>query len=159
MSFLAIGLLGGLFILAVCNDVATREISDYIWMSFLIVALFFGYLFQWHSLLGVLLIYLFFFLLWKLGMLGGGDVKLITTSSVFFTPQDQLHYIFNISLAGGFLALCYLLARGRFPILFCGDRLFARIARIESWRIRRGRPLPYAIAIAAGFAITVLKTH
>lgn len=153
------GLLGGLFILAVCNDVATREISDYIWMGFLVVAIFFGYIFYWHSLLGAVLIYLFFFLLWKLGTLGGGDVKLITASSVFFTTNNQLHYVFNIFLAGGLLAVCYLIGRSRFPILSCHENSFTRIARIESWRIRRGGPLPYAIAIAAGFAITVLKTH
>ncbi|MFT8690647.1 prepilin peptidase, partial [Acetobacter orientalis] len=88
MPFIVIGLLGGLFFLAVCNDIATREISDCIWVVFFVVAIFFGYILSWHSVLGAIFIYLFFFLLWKLDLLGGGDVKLIAASSIFFTIQD-----------------------------------------------------------------------
>jgi len=159
MSFFVMGLLGSLFFVAACNDVATREISDYIWLSFLAIAIIFGYALNWHSVLGAFFVYLCFFLLWKFGIFGGGDVKLIFASSIFFTIQNQINYIINISLAGGFLAACYLIGRGRFPILPYHKNLFTRIARIESWRIRRGGPLPYAIAIATGFAITVLKIH
>jgi hypothetical protein len=39
----------------------------------------------------------------------------------------------------------------RAPTSVCVHGLIARVVRIERWRISRGRSLPYACAIAAGY--------
>ena len=35
--------------------------------------------------------------------------------------------------------------------------LLRRVLRVESWRIRRGAPLPYGVAIAAGAAFALIR--
>ena len=91
-------------------------------------------------------------MIWRRGWMGGGDVKLLGASALGIAPGSVLTFIAAVSIAGGALAIFYLLARS----LISASReqrpvgLLARAARVERWRIRRGGPLPYACAIAAG---------
>jgi len=102
---------------------------------------------------------------WRRGWLGGGDVKLLGAASLIVPPGDVPAFICAVALAGGILALVYVIANRvtaarapkpgvhhRFPTM----GTFGRAIRIERWRIRRGGPLPYACAIAAGFVVVVL---
>lgn len=148
-----------LFSYAVYTDLKVREISNYVSGMFLLLAVTQGAALNYSTLLGSVGIYFALFFLWKMQKMGGGDVKLITSSSLFFSLSHQISYLLNITLAGGALSLFYLCGRNRLKILPRSEIYCGRIARIESWRIKRGWPMPYAIAIAAGFAITVWQIH
>ncbi len=95
-------------------------------------------------------------LLWRRGLMGGGDVKLFGASALLVPPVLVPSMIMCATLAGGVLALIYLVARRRPSERLarpdCGRPLglFARALRVERWRLRRGGPLPYAVAIAGG---------
>lgn len=87
-------------------------------------------------------------LAWRAGLLGGGDVKLLTAAAVLVPPAEVLPLLGHIGLAGGALALPYLLARVAAPL---PDANWAgRVWAVERRRLARGGPLPYAVAIAAG---------
>jgi prepilin peptidase CpaA len=102
---------------------------------------------------------------WRRGWLGGGDVKLLGAASLIVSPGHVPAFICAVALAGGILALVYVIANriiaARTPqslvhTQFPTPGIFGRALRIERWRIRRGGPLPYACAIAAGFVVVVL---
>ncbi|MGK7869788.1 prepilin peptidase [Falsiroseomonas sp. E2-1-a20] len=92
------------------------------------------------------------------GWLGGGDVKLASALALGLAPSATLDFVLATALAGGLLGLGYMagpgLARCRVPAL--GGRGFRRVAAVEVRRLRRGGPLPYAVAIAAGGIFTHL---
>lgn len=101
---------------------------------------------------------------WRRGWMGGGDVKLLGAVATMVPPHAVFSLLAFIAFAGGGLALVYVAGRtlaGKRKIDTSGRRpsgLPARVLRAESWRIRRGGPLPYACAIAAGVLITLFHT-
>jgi prepilin peptidase CpaA len=92
-------------------------------------------------------------LLWRRGLLGGGDAKLAAAGSVFLAPALVPQAALATALAGGVLALVYLALRPLLPSHLApagrARPMLVRFARVEAWRMRRGS-LPYAVAIAAG---------
>lgn len=90
--------------------------------------------------------------LWLLGLLGGGDVKLMAASMLVVPAHKTLDFAVLVPLSGGVLALFYLFLgcivrtpgyrRGRFPLWY-------RAVLAERWRIARRGPLPYGVAITA----------
>ena len=112
------------------------------------------------SLLAAVAVFAVLYVFWLRGWLGGGDVKLLA-ACVFAVPAGSVGgLLLAVSLAGGILALVYLVLRpavGRVgsPAGQPATSL-RRILRIEGWRIRRGGSLPYACAIAAGCAFTIV---
>ncbi len=101
--------------------------------------------------------------LWRLSVIGGGDVKLLAAVALCVPPANLLGLYMVIALTGTGLGLIYLVLR---PVMRrLAPRLRARlprtatlgqrIMRVEFWRIGRGRSLPYGIAIAAG-TLTVI---
>jgi prepilin peptidase CpaA len=95
--------------------------------------------------------------------MGGGDVKLLGAVSTLVPPHAVFTLLAFIAFAGGALAVVYLLGRAvagkrRIEVSRRPATLPARVLRAEAWRIRRGGPLPYACAIAAGLLITLLRT-
>ncbi|ONG50703.1 hypothetical protein BKE38_17480 [Pseudoroseomonas deserti] len=102
-------------------------------------------------------------LLWRLGWIGGGDAKLLPAIAPLAPPEALPGLLLAIALAGGLLALPYLLARRRLALPAgapsrCGASLGARLWRAECRRLRRGGPLPYAVAIAAGALLPLLHS-
>lgn len=98
------------------------------------------------------------FLCWRRGWLGGGDVKLLGATALAVPPASVPALLAATAIAGAWLALAYLAAR-RFVTAPGGPRprgLVARALRAERWRIARGGPLPYAVAIALGMAVVAL---
>lgn len=91
-------------------------------------------------------------LAWLRGWLGGGDVKLAAAFALVPPPGQVAAFVLATALAGGVLALVYLALVRRVPRPSPGRRagFLARCAKAEAWRMRRGGPLPYAVAIAAG---------
>jgi prepilin peptidase CpaA len=97
---------------------------------------------------------------WGRGWFGGGDVKLLAAAALLVAPDRVPALVLCIALAGGALALVYLLLQRVLPVprAVVPASLWSRVLRIEHWRIRRRAPLPYASAIVAG-ALLVLLTQ
>ncbi len=98
-------------------------------------------------------------LLWWRGWLGGGDVKLLAAASPLVAPGHALDLILAVAVAGGGLALVYLPGRRLFPRPAPGRprARLARLIRCERWRLSRHGPLPYAVAIAAGAILVLVR--
>ncbi|HEY5299200.1 MAG TPA: prepilin peptidase [Acetobacteraceae bacterium] len=94
---------------------------------------------------------------WRLGFIGGGDVKLLAACALAIPPHLVAALLIDTAMVGALLGLVYLAARNRLPRP--GARrpasLLARALRAERWRLAHGGPLPYAVAIAAGMAIVL----
>jgi prepilin peptidase CpaA len=110
------------------------------------------------GLLAGLLVFVVAALCWRRHWLGGGDVKLIAAAAITVPPSTVIPFIVAVSLAGSVLALLYLIGRRlvRAPAHERPHSLIGRALRVERWRIRRGGPLPYACAIAAGGLFTLI---
>lgn len=108
-------------------------------------------------------LFLILSLIWWLGLFGGGDVKLWSAGTLFVPPcwPAEWKAFSAILLAGGIIALIYILlrlARLRCSPVSCPRdlSLWRRSLRCEIRRIRKGGPLPYAVAICAGFLFTLV---
>lgn len=101
-------------------------------------------------------------LCWRRGWLGGGDVKLLGAAAVAMPPAVVPPFAVAVALAGGVISLIYLALGYLLPAPAAGGRVGRQVAlprrllRIERWRLRRGGPLPYAVAIAAGGLLVLL---
>jgi prepilin peptidase CpaA len=144
----------GLLIVAALHDLAARTIPDELSAAIATI----GILLRLHHgdfpgavtaagvMFGVTL------LLWQRGWMGGGDVKLLTAVALLLAPAQLPGAIMAIGIAGAFLALPYLTLRGvlRRPAASGRRHLVFRACRAERFRLRRGGPLPYGVAIALG---------
>jgi prepilin peptidase CpaA len=153
-------------IFSACHDIAVRTVPN----SAAVVLICIGIALRltegplsalgWSALIAFSVL-LVTFMFWRLGWMGGGDVKLLAGASFFLPPTlaAQAHLISGTALAGGVLAVLYLLVsmvmRRPVPQPRPGN-LLARIARCEQWRLSRRGPLPYAAAIAVGGVIATL---
>jgi prepilin peptidase CpaA len=98
------------------------------------------------------------FVFWRLGWMGGGDVKMLTAASIFVAPLSVPFLISGTAIAGGLLSLVYIVG-GAVVKRPHGPRppgFLRRAVRCEQWRLSRRGPLPYAAAIAAGGWIATL---
>jgi prepilin peptidase CpaA len=161
LAFAAIGL--ALLTAAAWRDLTTRTIPDTICLLLLAA----GVLAQLPngisavvaSAATALLLFAVLFAAFARGLLGGGDVKLITALAVGLSPYDCYRLVVATAFAGGFLALAYLLLSRtvRAAPTITRRSLFRRILAVEGWRIRRHGPLPYGVAIAVGGAFVLLQ--
>ncbi len=78
-----------------------------------------------------LLLFAIFAALFAAGMMGGGDVKMIAATALWFTPMGCLRMLTVMAITGGVLTVA--------------------IALLHAVRKRPGSPeIPYGVAIAAG---------
>jgi prepilin peptidase CpaA len=80
-------------------------------------------------------------LLFRLGLFGGGDVKLMAAAALWLGAASVGSFLFATALAGGALAL-----------LVLAGRLVIREADVSE----RGGSLPYGVAIATGGILATL---
>ena len=151
---------------AALHDVAARTVPN--WMALALVTT--GLLMRiadgtvLSALLAGISVFLAAAFCWRRGWMGGGDVKLLGAVATLVPPYAVLTLLSFIAFSGGALALFYLagrmFARKRSHATFRRrpSSLTRRVLRAEAWRIRRGGPLPYACAIAAGVVITLFRT-
>jgi len=97
---------------------------------------------------------------WRAGWLGGGDVKLLGACALAVPPHLVPALVIDTSMAGALLALVYLAARKRMPRPRSTKptSLLARAWRAERWRLARGGPLPYAVAIAGATIVVLVRS-
>ena len=98
-------------------------------------------------------VFLVGFVIWRFGSLGGGDVKLLVAAAFFVGPDGALLLFAGTAVAGGALALAYLLVPKVLPLLVVR---FAGPAALRT--DDRPRSLPYGVAIATGFAGAVVPS-
>jgi prepilin peptidase CpaA len=151
----------GLLVVASLNDIARRIIPDTVCLALAgigaVLRLADGHI--GGAMLAMTVVFLLAMACCLRGWMGGGDVKLLSVSVLLVPPAHVVACIFCIGIAGGVLALIYILLRRLVPRP--GPRpasLFARICRIEAFRIRRGGPLPYGVGIAAGAILVLLRS-
>lgn len=84
------------------------------------------------------------FLMFAANWLGGGDAKLIAALALWAGPQHAVSMIFVITLAGGLMSAAMLLGSLKLKPKAAGGSDAA-----EATPVMR-RPVPYAVAIAAG---------
>jgi len=109
------------------------------------------------ALVAATLVFALALLAWRLGALGGGDVKLLAAAALLPQPSLVPDLLVAVALCGGLLALFVLALRPLMPRA-AGPRprgLLGRVLRVEAWRLRRRGPLPYAVAIAGGALLTL----
>jgi len=132
---------------AAVADVTRFEIPDTLSIALIALAIAFGFTqpdFQWLSHgAALLLMFAVGALLFSLGWMGGGDVKVLTGTAAWVGLQGMLMQLAGVAIAGGLLALVLLLVRAG-----------GRLANVPADRMPRvfqaGAPLPYAVAIAGG---------
>jgi prepilin peptidase CpaA len=159
---MAIALIIGLLLLAAWRDVVARIIPDLLVLPLALIGLAGRLTLGWDAALEAMLaaLLLFGILLGcaMRGWLGGGDVKLAAALALGFPPAATWNFVVATALAGGLMGLCYLNGRRIAPRLAPAAEAgpLARILAVEAWRLRRGGPLPYGVAIAAGGLLTLL---
>ncbi len=152
--------LAGLLIAAAAlHDAATRTVPDWVSLALLAcgvaIRLLAGDLPSGLLLAGLVLAG--GVLLWLRGYIGGADVKLAAAAALVVPPHLVGRFLFTMSLAGGVLALIYLLLSlvVRRPRPGRPSGLLARCIKAEAWRISRRGPLPYAGAIAIALIVNL----
>jgi prepilin peptidase CpaA len=98
---------------------------------------------------------------WRRGLIGGGDVKLVTACALLVPPTSVPEFIFGTAIAGGLLALVYL-TLGRLLTDAVAPRprgFLRRVWRAERRRISRGMALPYCCAIVASALLTLCSPY
>ena len=152
--FLAVSV--GLLCFAAARDVATRLIPDEVSIAIAVLGLatraFEGWMAAATSLGVAVGLFALLLLLAMRGLLGGGDVKLVSAMAVGLAPADSWTFVVATVLAGGVLGVIYLIARHVVPHVELAPRgpFLRRVLAIEARRMRHRGPLPYAVAIAAG---------
>lgn len=120
-----------------------------------------------HSALAGVIAFVVFLIFWLAGGMGAGDVKLITaTGCILGGPMNVVWLLIYTALAGGVMALGLALWRGRLK-----DTIMNLGALVLHHRFEGLKPhphlnvsneqtlrLPYALAIAAGSALTICMT-
>ena len=95
------------------------------------------------------------------GAFGGGDIKLMTALAIGLPPLATLDFLLATVTAGGVLGLVYLPLRLLPQPAPLAPQPHAwvprRVLSIERRRFNRRGPLPYAVAIAAGGILTLIK--
>lgn len=153
--------------IATFTDLRSRRIPNWLVLPFLVAGIVVsGWMHGWHgieqSLEGLALGALLLGILYWLGGMGMGDLKLCAAIGAWIGPTQLLFALVITSMAGGIMALCWAAAGG-----FLGD-LFEGSSDILFGLRKRGlrphpelvlsnpktRKMPYAPAIAIGTIIS-----
>lgn len=128
---------------ATFTDLRSRRIPNWLVLPFLVIGLAISaWLHGWHglgqSLEGAALGLLLYGVLFFMGGMGAGDVKLAAAIGAWIGPLQLLYALFLTAMAGGLMVLGWAIYKGFFKdmITGAGDHL--------------KRKMPYAPAIAVG---------
>ena len=140
---------------AALHDVGFRTVPNYVSLALLALGLLLRLMqhdLPWGLGCGAA-VFAATYVFWRMGWMGGADVKLLGSAAVVVAPAAVPTLLVGTSLAGGVLALVYVIGSRLVPSphhALAGTGLIRRAARCELRRLSRRGPLPYAAAIAAG---------
>ena len=153
--------------IATFTDLRSRRIPNWLVFPFLLAGIAVsGWLHGWHgiwqSLAGVGLAALLFGILFFMGGMGMGDVKLCAAVGAWVGPNQLLTALVLTGITGGIMAVCWAAAGGFLGDLFkgSGDLIFGlkdRGMRPHPELVLanpKTRKLPYAPAIAIGTVVS-----
>jgi len=151
----------GLMVVALCigaavQDVRNREIANGFSLAIAFLFLFAVLFGAWPlsavpSAVGAAaVVFVAGVALFLFGMFGGGDVKLLTVTSLWITPGHFSAYLLAVVLLGGVLAVLFLLRLWMGPKI--GRKLgLGRYLFTEDQE--KSKTIPYGLAIAAGVLV------
>lgn len=152
IDLIPLAVLAALLVTAAIGDVRNYLIPN--WISIAVAALYPVYVLlhpqplDWST--GILVALSLFgagFLLHAMGVMGGGDVKLLAAAGLWAGTQYLMPLLLIMVLSGGVLAVVLMIVRHR-------------RARVRKFRVRPAKgegQLPYGVAIAAGsMSVSVL---
>lgn len=152
---------------ATFTDLRSRRIPNWLVLPFFVAGLIAStWLHGWtgaeQSLYGALLGFVTYGLLFWMGGMGAGDVKLCAAIGAWIGPSQLLMALVLTSMAGGIMVLGWAIARGFVGELFvnAAGLLFGRSKRNQSSDEERPlanplrRKIPYAPAIAIGTMVS-----
>jgi len=152
-------------VVATFTDVRSRRIPNWLVFPFFVLGLVVsGWLQGWHgvemSFAGAGLGLLIYGLLFWVGGMGAGDVKLCAAIGAWIGPSQMLISLIFTALVGGAMALTWAAFGGFLKELFLhtGDLAFGAKERGEiTLKNPLRRKMPYAPAIAVGTLISFLS--
>lgn len=164
-----VGVALGLLAIAAWRDLALRLIPDWISISLAIMGiasrLAVGWLDMAFSVATALVLFFLLLMAFSRGLIGGGDVKLVSALVLWLSPPACYELLVTTALAGGVLAILHLAVRGLAPVPVAGGVLAGpsgwtgrRLLRVELKRIHARGPLPYGVAIMVGGGYALLGT-
>ncbi len=138
-----------LFVTAAIEDMWRLEIENFLSggvavAAFVAVAVDGPIVGLWQNLLLFALVLGGGMLLFARGAMGGGDVKLLAASALWFDLSQGSKMLVAVAIAGGLETLAIMLLRS-FP---WPDTVRRKVALL-----RRGEAIPYGVAIGAGVAL------
>lgn len=168
----------GLLAVSAISDVTNRTIPN--WACLGILLLFIPFAFFSHgsvnlvsNLISFAGVFSVTFLLWRFGMLGGGDVKLLSAVAIWTSVQMLGPFLVMVTLTGGILAIAYLMLFNWIPYLIPFAGVLATAVspppepanepgpgRDEGDGSPPAKPrltVPYGVAIAVGGVWVVLQ--
>lgn len=150
-------------VVATFTDLRSRRIPNWLVLPFMLAGVAVSvWLHGWHglgqSLAGFALGTAIYGLLFCLGGMGMGDVKLCAAIGAWIGPSQLVTALVITGLAGGVMAVCWAASRGFLGSLFAGSADLVFGLKERGWRPHaemvlsnpRARKMPYAPAIAIG---------
>ncbi|MSU75732.1 MAG: hypothetical protein EXS55_04435 [Candidatus Magasanikbacteria bacterium] len=136
--------------IAVYFDIKTRRIPNWLTLPGIMIGLLAALVVGGQSifishLVGAVILGGVWFVLWQLGMMGGGDQKLMMLVGAWLGQSFAWFALVSVAVCGGFLALAYTYRRHRQELALTWRQTF-RVTR-----------LPYSLAIAGGTIIVILS--
>ncbi len=124
------------FFLVVCSffdfyssKIPNRFILISLVISFFTIILLLPFSTLFVSLQSFLVMFAVGFLLFKLNVLGGGDIKALCIASLFLAPSDIYNFlIFSIIWAGAYALIFYLISGQIFKVLYNTFGVYKRFA-------------------------------
>ena len=149
------------FIFAIClaalEDMRILKIPN--WSSAIVAAAFVPYylLHSWLFPIGTHLIiaaaiFLITVTFWKLKLIGGGDVKLLTAVGLWLGPDLALSFMIVMTLSSAVIGIVLLLVRKWSSVLYAAT---APRPMLRIWAIAETGKCPYALPIAIAALTTV----
>src|SRR5688500_13264036 len=123
------------------------------------------------SLLGLVVGFGLTFMLYALGAVGGGDVKLLAGIGAWFGPQAALAVFAVEAIAGAVMAIAQAARQGRTQLLFKNSALVAvNLAHVHELGLEHvrqtgqacrsiDRPLPYAVPVTLAVVILLFASY
>jgi len=152
-----------------CVDAISSKIPNILTLIFFVIGLVLnvasgGWWGVWFVMTGASTGLALMILPFLLGGMGAGDVKALVALGALMGPKEILQIFLYMGIIGGIIGLIYFTTSGRlrFFLSYLGQRFkefifFKDIQVFKAGKGESGIRFPYAIAIAFGFSIYVLR--